>query len=375
LECCGTDNDVAPLFDYSLSAYPEYTNEEYTIFVPCPDGFTCTDDGIEITIPAGSITYRPTNSAANTTSNVNARLRAIAEERAKDQAYPVLNPQPAPPTPSGGGGAGLAKFFNTTQSFTAECDLPLHGPSVTKTVSAGTVASTVSLADANAAALAAAKAQAEAALVCYTYQNTEQTVNCPTGYTGTPVVVPAGTFFSNVSQAAANNLAIAYGESQISCTPTCPQTIIEALTWTPTFGAGGSASATDGLGSLVAPGNTTSQVLSNTLTNTCGVTVVFTITATISLNTKYICHNAGAAFAQIRGVVNGVNDTVTETWGGTDCVGCVECPCVASSVTQITNVVTVPAGQTIAFEIYVGHNNANGVGCPNSTLSFNITAA
>ena len=49
--------------------------------------------------------------------------------------------------------------------------------------------------------------------------NTEQTAYCQSGYHGTPITVASGTFSSPVSQQAADALAIAYAEGQLSCEP------------------------------------------------------------------------------------------------------------------------------------------------------------
>jgi hypothetical protein len=50
------------------------------------------------------------------------------------------------------------------------------------------------------------------------YFNTEQTYTCPAGYSGTPVTIPAGTYESSVSVAAANALALAAAQAAAVCT-------------------------------------------------------------------------------------------------------------------------------------------------------------
>lgn len=108
-------------------------------------------------------------------------------------------------------------FWNTTQTATVNCTSPLVGPASTATVAANTYSSSVSQAEADADALNAATALATSLLSCITgYGNTEQTatINCEDAYTichfgNTGVAtVPANTYFSDVSQDAANALAL-----------------------------------------------------------------------------------------------------------------------------------------------------------------------
>jgi hypothetical protein len=114
-------------------------------------------------------------------------------------------------------------FPNEAQSYTASCPVEgPFGPDVTVVVPAGTYYD-VTVEAANAVALAAATAQAEAALACgSTYANVEQTAsfNCedvyqePTFGSTSSVTVPAGSYFSDVSQAAANAIALAAAEAE-----------------------------------------------------------------------------------------------------------------------------------------------------------------
>lgn len=62
--------------------------------------------------------------------------------------------------------AASGGFWNTEQSYTAQCVLPLHGPDKTVTVPAHTFHSDVSQAAADAAAQASAQSSAEAQIVC-----------------------------------------------------------------------------------------------------------------------------------------------------------------------------------------------------------------
>ena len=54
------------------------------------------------------------------------------------------------------------------------------------------------------------------------YLNTEQTYQCPANYSGTPVTIPAGTYSSPVSVAAANALALAAAQAAAVCTLNAP---------------------------------------------------------------------------------------------------------------------------------------------------------
>lgn len=124
---------------------------------------------------------------------------------------------------------------NTRQRFTAFC-LTVEG-SNTVVVPAGTYRSYVSQADANLQAYNAARTQAENELVC-TYWNTEQeyTATCPPGFAGEPVTatVPAGTYSSTVSQAAADEIALdaarEQAEAALVCAPIIPPDEIPGLT-------------------------------------------------------------------------------------------------------------------------------------------------
>lgn len=57
------------------------------------------------------------------------------------------------------------------------------------------------------------------------YFNTEQTYMCPAGYSGTPVTIPAGTYESGVSVAAANALALAAAQAAAVCTLANPVSV------------------------------------------------------------------------------------------------------------------------------------------------------
>jgi hypothetical protein len=132
--------------------------------------------------------------------------------------------------------AGLScaqAFPNEAQSFTASCPVEgPFGPDVTVTVPAGSYFD-ATVGAANATALAAATAQATAALVCgSTFTNTEQTatIDCdavyfePTFGDTSSATVAAGSFFSDVSQAAVDAIALSAAEAEalLNLNCTCP---------------------------------------------------------------------------------------------------------------------------------------------------------
>lgn len=117
-------------------------------------------------------------------------------------------------------------FYNEAQTATAACQDGSHPVSVT--IPAGAVTSTISVADANQKAKSQAQSQANAQLNCpsppaQTFKNTEQkfTANCASDGSHPPpdgapvtVIVPAGTFTSDISQADADNQALAQAQFQ-----------------------------------------------------------------------------------------------------------------------------------------------------------------
>lgn len=127
-------------------------------------------------------------------------------------------------------------FWNTPQTATVSCTPPEVGADSIATVPAGTYSSSISQAAADTAALNAATALATSLLSCITgYANTEQTaiVNCEDAYTichfgnSGVATVPANTYFSPVSQEAADALALdaatAEATAQLDCyiNPNC----------------------------------------------------------------------------------------------------------------------------------------------------------
>lgn len=212
ISCCDPSN----WFAYSLNGYPVYTNSELTIFVPCPEGFICeggTGDagGRTITIPAGTITFRPTNPEQNTPEYIEEEIERQANDRAENEARPQQNPQ---------------KFYYLNQSVSVNCqsdqvvansDVPFFDPPNGITIPAGTVSSDVSLENANALALELANNLLSQ--VGCKWINDELTVQCDPGMVGGPIVIPAGTYESTVSKADANAQAASAAEiaKEASC--------------------------------------------------------------------------------------------------------------------------------------------------------------
>lgn len=100
-------------------------------------------------------------------------------------------------------------YLNQAQTFTAHCPSGFEGDSVTVTIAAGTVASTISVADANEQAYEYALETAESEISCLgLFYNMEQTATivCPNGDVK-QATVQAGLYSSTVSQDAANALA------------------------------------------------------------------------------------------------------------------------------------------------------------------------
>jgi len=183
-----------------LEQIPIFANTEQSWSGSCPGGLG-GGYWVTITIPAHTIS---SNESASDASQ-----DALAEAQAQVAALIAVHCVPT--------------YLSTVQSYTATCTPPLVGTPITVTNAAGTHSSTVSQAAANAASLAAATTAANALLVCGSgYSNTDQsyTAVCQVIYgpnwigSNSTVVVPAGTFFSLVSQADANAQALASATSQ-----------------------------------------------------------------------------------------------------------------------------------------------------------------
>lgn len=167
--------------------------------------------------------YEAANAAVQAYNDARATL--IYECRQETMAR-----DPAIAESSAARGASLVvqTFVNEPQTQTAACPAGTTGNAVTVTVPAGTVASTISVADANAKARSLALQQAGQQLVCTTppptFLNTQQTfvAHC-VGSTGSPVtiVVAAGTFTSTISQADADAQALTSATNQANAQLVC----------------------------------------------------------------------------------------------------------------------------------------------------------
>jgi hypothetical protein len=179
---------------------PTFTNEPQTATAKCPQN--TTGQPVTVTVPSGTV------ASIVSVADANAQARSLALQQAGVQLTCTPNP---------------VTYLNTAQSFTAQCQSGTGQP-VTITVDAGTVTSTVSQAAADAAALAQATTQALAALTC-TFSNTQQsfTAHCPVGHPGSDVTrtIPAGAFTSTLSQADADAQALAEATSQATAALSC----------------------------------------------------------------------------------------------------------------------------------------------------------
>lgn len=161
-ECRELIECCTPLFAYGIQDSPTYFNTEQSYTAQCPSGFICYPNEVTVTIAAGAVSFTPGS------------------------------------------------------SFSAPGDLEgCHYDDAQEYV--------------NCLAYNQAKSQAEAQLSYdntepgSTFFNTEQTVNCPDGFSGGPFVVAANTYSSMVSQADANAIALAVAQSQADagCVATC----------------------------------------------------------------------------------------------------------------------------------------------------------
>jgi hypothetical protein len=125
-------------------------------------------------------------------------------------------------------------YYNDEQSYTASCPNGTTGDSVSITIAAGTIGSSVSVADANQKAVTQARAQAEAQLECTqlywnTIAYTKSSVGCAIIDSTAPapqctpvtVTVGVGTVSSTVSTEDANTLAEAKAQTDADAGQTC----------------------------------------------------------------------------------------------------------------------------------------------------------
>lgn len=181
----------------SMQGMTLFYNEEVSYSASCPDG-TGT---VTVTIPAGTVS----SSVSVADANQKAQDEAVVEATAR------LDCQSEPTT----------TYSNDAQTAVAACQAgqgapPAEGNPVTVTIPAGTVTSSVSKAAANAEALAMAQTQAASQLVC-TWWNSPQTkqVVCEANPAITAsATVAAHTYSSTISQADADNQAMAEATNQ-----------------------------------------------------------------------------------------------------------------------------------------------------------------
>jgi len=179
---------------------PTFVNDAQTATAQCPTG--TTGASVSYTVPQGFVV------STVSVADANARALSLALQTAGQQLTCTVTP----PT-----------FFNTPQSFTANCGTGTGSP-VTVNIAAGQFSSIISQADADAQALAAATAAAESQIHC-TFLNTQQqyTATCPQGTTGTPVTktVAAGAYTSTISQSDADQKALTDATNQANAALTC----------------------------------------------------------------------------------------------------------------------------------------------------------
>lgn len=249
LECgCGEN----PLYDYSLVNFPVYFNEELSFFIPCPPGFSCaTGGGITITIPAGTISYRPTSAAGNTSSRVDRELEDRARDRAEQEALPQFDPMPSPDF--------RGERFWINSQVDIECEdgqVPTSpAPNVLFFIGPGHVRVPTGIFTSNTSQADADQAAANLAAILHTtyagchWENDEVTCDCTPPATGGPFTIPAGTYQSTISKEDANTQADAACQAQVDANCVlCNNFPVSDLTWDVLF------PNTSGLSSYVVDG-------------------------------------------------------------------------------------------------------------------------
>lgn len=132
-----------------------------------------------------------------------------------------------------------------------------------------------------------------------TFFNVEYTATCPDGFSGAPVTIPAHTYSSILSQADANQQAVAAAEFALSCTPNDPGecAIFDGLVWgvptlgDPTSSGTFSGNSFDVLVDYAAPQGFAASVLCTGTVNYTGVAVEASLDLVVSSqsgNTSYV---------------------------------------------------------------------------------------
>lgn len=426
-----------PVYDFSLVNYPLYTNSEISFFLPCPIGMVCTDadgnviDGTTITIPPGTMTFRPTTESQNSQEAAQAAMTGQAQDQAANGQIPGGGGGGS--GPGGGGSPGLNPkpklFFNTLVDMSCGTGgtgiippgFPFFvGPGHVQ-IPAGLFSSKVSQAAAQARAVLLASQFMEFAQC--TWVNTEQsyTAHCPAGKFGDPVTktIPAGTFSSEVSQENADAMALTaaqdQAEEEIFCynfgnteqTATCPEgesgdpvtkaagtffsNASQAAANAAALAAAeselvctacsqnkvneltwihsgsGSGSAFGSSGSLTVPSNGNSVLTSSGITNDCGADFDISITLDYTLLARTINFNQHTSTASI------VYDGITQqqfVFTSTQC-GNAFCDCETDSG-SINAFITIPNG-SINKVIQISLNrSSDDQGCDDSSANFTI---
>lgn len=185
---------------------PVFLNLAQTWSGTCGGGYL--PYSVEITVAAGT--------HSSTISQSDASQAALASAKAQVAALLSTN--------------CLILYYSTVQSYTATCSGGLVGTPITVVKPEKFATSTVSQADANATALAGATAAANALLSCAAgYYNTEQSasVSCVGVFgpnwvgSNQSATVPAGNYFSTVSQADANAIALTAATDEATSKLSC----------------------------------------------------------------------------------------------------------------------------------------------------------
>lgn len=195
---------------------PTFVNTAQTATASCPSG--TIGNAVSYTVPAGFVVSTVSVADAN----------AKAQSQALQLAGAQLSCTVVPPT-----------YYNTPQSFTANCPAGSTGSAVTATIPAAQFSSIVSQDDANAQAIAAATTQAQSQLVC-TFGNAlyQLSGSCHDGSHPTTITIPAGTYTAT-SQAAADLLAQndANNQLQVFVVANCGLNLFESTPQTVSVGS------------------------------------------------------------------------------------------------------------------------------------------
>ncbi len=228
ISCPPTDDLPSYYGQYSLQSGVAYDNGSITVPAPGGGSYTVPPGTIVINLPAGStsVNYQGCQSSISIpipTGSTPTAIQSIIDQ-VMQQAAEQLAICNAPADPHSGGPFPPVTFGNESQTVLCP-DKPamdLIGtlpPGVTitltqLTIAAGIFQSSVSVADANAAANTFLLGVLASQVLCG-WWNTEQSFTCSDSSVQT---VPANTYFSIISQASANAIALAAAEA--ACPPT-----------------------------------------------------------------------------------------------------------------------------------------------------------